>query len=250
MTSTPTAFGSSSARSYQQVLTKLLRHNALPQLRKIIDKTLPADISPVLPLLLEDDQRKILGLLVESGKAGRVLLELDEDEMSDVIAAIDDPLLAAICSSSAPDDAADLLDLLDEDRREQVLAMVGEVKGASLEALLEHEDPTAGSLMNTEFLALEEEVSVATAISRIREYPRKESFFYVYIVDGEHQLVGVLSLRNLILADVQAQLKSIMVQHVVRASIDTPQEEVARLVAKYDLLSIPWWMRRTRWWVW
>ena len=92
---------STSTRSYQQVLTKLLRHNATPQLRKIIDKTLPADISPVLPLLLEDDRRKILTLLIESGKAARDILELDDEELQDVLDTLDNETLAAVCSSSA-----------------------------------------------------------------------------------------------------------------------------------------------------
>jgi magnesium transporter len=230
---------SPSARSYQQVLTKLLRHNAMPQLRKIIEKTLPADISPVLPLLFEDDRRKILGLLIESGKAARVILELDEEELQDVLDTLDDETLAAVCSSSAPDDAADLLEVLDDERRETVLARLGTAKGAHLEALLTHEEATAGSLMNTEYLALDESLTVAEAIDVIRRYPRKEGFFYVYTVDSEHHLVGVLSLRSLILALPDHDLKSIMVQNVVRTPVDASQEEVARVVAKYDLLSIP-----------
>ncbi|MHB0969291.1 MAG: magnesium transporter [Thermoanaerobaculia bacterium] len=227
------------ARSYQQVLTKLLRHNALPQLRKIIEKTLPADISPVLPLLLEDDRKKILALLVDAGKAARVILELDHDDLNAVVDEIDDATLAAICTSSAPDDAADLLDVLDDARREAVLERLGGPAGAHLEALLESEKPTAGSLMNTEYLALPEEISVSEAIDAIRDYPRKDSFFYVYTVDAEDRLVGVLSLRSLILAAPEAQLKSIMVHNVVRVNVDASQEEVARLVAKYDLLSLP-----------
>jgi magnesium transporter len=230
---------SPSARSYQQVLTKLLRHNAMPQLRKIIDKTLPADISPVLPLLFEDDRRKILGLLIESGKAARVILELDDEELGDVLDTLDTETLAAVCSSSAPDDAADLLEILDEERREAVLTRLGTAKGAHLEALLTHEEATAGSLMNTEYLALDETLTVAEAIDVIRRYPRKEGFFYVYTVDSEHHLVGVLSLRSLILALPDNDLKSIMVQNVVRTTVDASQEEVARTVAKYDLLSIP-----------
>lgn len=230
---------SPSARSYQQVITKLLRHNAMPQLRKIIDKTLPADISPVLPLLLEDDRRKILGLLIESGKAARVILELDQEDLKDVLDTVDIETLAAVCSSSAPDDAADLLEVLDEERREAVLTRLGTAKGAHLEALLTHEEATAGSLMNTEYLALDETLTVAEAIDVIRRYPRKEGFFYVYTVDSEHHLVGVLSLRSLILALPDSDLKSIMVQNVVRSTVDASQEEVARVVAKYDLLSIP-----------
>src|SRR6478672_1966909 len=92
---------SSTARSYQQLLTKLLRHGAYPQLRKIIDKTLPADISPVLPLLLEEDRKRVLSLLIESGKAARALLGLDEPDLSEMIDSIDDSTIAAICASSA-----------------------------------------------------------------------------------------------------------------------------------------------------
>jgi magnesium transporter len=227
------------ARSYQQLLTKLLRHGAYPQLRKIVDKTLAADIAPVIPLLLEEDRNRILSLLIEAGKAARALLELDEKDLNDILDQLDDATLAAICNSSAPDDAADLLDTLDDERRSAVLALLGSAQGAKLESLLEGEEETAGSLMNTEFLALDEELTVAEAIEAIRRYPRKESFFYVYCVDAEGHLAGVLSLRNLILADEAAQLKSIMVQTVVRTQVDSTPEEVAQVVAKYDLLSVP-----------
>jgi magnesium transporter len=229
----------SNARSYQQLLTKLLRHGAYPQLRKIIDKTLPADFSPVLPLLLEEDRRRILSLLIEARKAARALLDLDDTDLHEILDSLDDATLASVCSSSAPDDAADLLDVLDEERRARILELLGATQGAKLESLLEGEEETAGSLMNTEFLALDEEITVANAIEAIRQYPRKESFFYVYCVDTDHHLVGVLSLRSLILADATARLKDIMVQSVVRTQIDSSPEEVAQLVSKYDLLSIP-----------
>jgi len=227
------------ARSYQQMLTKLLRHGAYPQLRRIIEKTLPADIAPVIPMLLEEDRKRILSLLIEAGKAARALLELDASDLEVIIEALDDSALAAVCSSSAPDDAADLLDTLDEERRHRVLELLGATQGAKLESLLEGEEETAGALMNTDFLALGEELTVAQAIEAIRQYPRKESFFYVYCVDSDGQLVGVLSLRSLILAPPSVELRSMMVQSVVRTQIDSSPEEVAQLVSKYDLLSVP-----------
>lgn len=227
------------ARNYQQLLTKLLRHGAYPQLRKIIEKTLPADLAPVLPLLLEEDRRRILSLLIESGKAARALLDLDEADLRAILDDLDDSTLASVCSSSAPDDAADLLDFLGDDRRTCILELLGATQSAKLESLLEGEEETAGSLMNTEFLALTEEMTVSQAIEAIRQYPRKESFFYCYCIDADQHLVGVLSLRSLILADPKAELKDIMVQSVVRTQIDSSPEEVAQLVSKYDLLSIP-----------
>lgn len=229
----------STARSYQQLLTKLLRHGAYPQLRKIIEKTLPADISPVLPLLLEEDRKRILSLLIEAGKAARALLDLDDTDLHEMLDSTDDATVAAICSSSAPDDAADLLDALDDERRARILELLGATQGAKLESLLEGEEETAGSLMNTEFLALDEELTVAQAIESIRQYPRKESFFYVYCVDADQHLVGVLSLRSLILAGPALKLRDLMVQSVVRTQIDSSPEEVAQLVSKYDLLSMP-----------
>ena len=227
------------ARNYQQLLTKLLRHGAYPQLRKIVEKTLPADLAPVLPLLIEEDRKRILSLLIETGKAARALLSLDENDLNEILESLDDPTLASVCSSSAPDDAADLLDVLEDERRVRVLEHLGAAQGAKLESLLEGEEETAGSLMNTEVFALDEDLSVADAIEAIRLYPRKESFFYVYCVDAEQHLVGVLSLRSLILASPQAKLRDIMVQSVVRTQIDSSPEEVAQLVSKYDLLSIP-----------
>ena len=235
----PSANAPAPPASYQQLLTKLLRHGAYPQLRKIVDKTLPADFSPVLPLLLEEDRNRILSLLIEAGKAARALQGLDPAERDAMVDALDDGTVAAICSSSAPDDAADLLDTLDEERRHRVLALLGTTHGAKLESLLEGEEETAGSLMNIDFLALDEDLTVAQAIDSIRQYPRKDSFFYVYCVDSEGRLVGVLSLRSLILASPVARLRDIMVQSVVRTQIDSTPEEVAQIVSKYDLLSVP-----------
>ena len=227
------------ARSYQQLLTKLLRHGAYPQLRKIVDKTMAADIAPALPLLLEDDRNRVLSLLIEAGKAARALLSLDESDLEEMVDAVDDPTLAAVCSSSAPDDAADLLDSLDDERRQRIFGLLGATQGAKLESLLEGEEESAGSLMTTNFLALDVDLTVGQAIEAIRQYPRKDSFFYVYCTDSEGHLDGVLSLRSLILAPPTAQLRDTMVQSVVRCQIDSEPEEVAQMVSKYDLLSVP-----------
>jgi magnesium transporter len=228
-----------SARSYQQLLIKLLRHGAYAQLRRVVDKTMAADLGPVLPLLLEEDRKRILSLLIEAGKAARALLNLDADELKAIVDELDDASLASVCSSSAPDDAADLLDALDDERRARVLELLGATQGAKLESLLEGEEETAGALMNTEFIALVEDMTVADAIAAIRDYPKRDSFFYVYCTDAEGHLVGVLSLRSLILADPTTRIAAVMVQSVVRVQIDSSPEEVAQIVSKYDLLSVP-----------
>src|ERR1043166_326731 len=124
-----------SARSYQQLLVRLLRHGAYPQLRKIIDKTMPADLAPALPLLIEEDRNRVLSLLIEAGKAARALFELDDDELQAVLGQLDAHTRAAVCSASAPDDAADLLDTLDDERRQRIFTMLGAAQSAKLESL-------------------------------------------------------------------------------------------------------------------
>src|SRR5204862_7221064 len=119
-----------SARSYQQLLVRLLRHGAYPQLRKVIDKTMPADLAPALPLLIDEDRNRVLYLLIEAGKAARALLELDADDLREMLQHLDDASIAAICNSSAPDDAADLLDELDDERRQRVLQLLGAAQSA------------------------------------------------------------------------------------------------------------------------
>lgn len=228
-----------SAKSYHQLISRLLRHNATPQLRKVIDKTLPADLSPVLPMLLPQDRDRFINLLIDAGKAGAVLLEVDQTNLTELLGEMSDATLASVCGTSAPDDAADLLDLLDEQRLAAILERLGASRGASLEALLAGEKDTAGSLMTTDFLALDEGMTVGQAIDQLRSYPRKDTFFYAYTVDAENHLNGVLSLRTLILSDPEMTLSEVRLQSVVRASVDASEEEVARLVAKYDLLSIP-----------
>lgn len=230
---------SHSSRSYQQLLVRLIRHNATPQIRKVIEKALPADLSPVLTMLLPQDRERILSQLIETRKAGAVLLEVEAPALTELLDEMSDATLASICTSSAPDDAADLLDILDEERRVQILERLGGAKGASLEALLAGENDTAGSLMTTDFLALSESLTVAEAIEQIRAYPRKDSFFYAYTIDDGNHLVGVLSLRTLLLASQDARLEEVALKNVVRSTVDAPEEDVARLVAKYDLLSIP-----------
>src|SRR5213595_143609 len=84
-TDAPPPQPTATARSYQQLLTKLLRHGAYPQLRKVIDKTMPADLAPALPLLIEEDRNRVLSLLIEAGKAARALFELDDDDLQEML---------------------------------------------------------------------------------------------------------------------------------------------------------------------
>jgi magnesium transporter len=136
------------------------------------------------------------------------------------------------------DDAADLLRELPREQVDRILEHMGPGAG-EVEGLLGYREDTAGALMTPDYFALEEDLTAKEAIERIQQQGEAQASFYVYVIDKLGQLVGVLSLRQLIMQPPYRQLKDCMVQRPIRVTSDTDQEEVARLVARYDLLAIP-----------
>jgi magnesium transporter len=139
-----------------------------------------------------------------------------------------------------PDDATSLASRLPEPLAAQALAMMEAQQAAGVRELLEHEERTAGRMMTPNFFALEEEVTVSEAITALqRRSEELEMVLYLYVVDKRNYLVGVVSLRKLLTTAPSTQLKRIMVPEVISAKTSTDQEEVARIVAQYNLLAIP-----------
>jgi magnesium transporter len=129
-----------------------------------------------------------------------------------------------------------LVDSLSDEKKEEVLPLIEGQEGVS--RLMLYEEETAGRIMTTDYLALSEDLTVEEAIQRVREAKEKE-VFYIYVVDSRNHLVGVISLRQLILADPDTQLREVMNPDVISVRADMDQEEVARIVAHYDILAVP-----------
>jgi len=137
-------------------------------------------------------------------------------------------------------EAADLLGDLPEERREQLIAKMEADEAEDVEELLGYEDDTAGGLMTTEFVAVTVTLTAQQTIDRLRELePDAESIYYVYVVDEEERLLGVLSLRDLIVARPEAAIADIMIKRVVAVPLDARPEDVAAVIAKYNLLAVP-----------
>ena len=136
------------------------------------------------------------------------------------------------------DDASVLLRELPRERADAILATLGEAS-EDVESLLGHAEDTAGALMSPDYFALEQDLSVEAAIERLRRSGERDASFYVYVVDGRHNLVGVLSLRQLLLHGPDKRLSSIMTADPIRVTTGADQEEVSRIVSRYDLLAVP-----------
>jgi magnesium transporter len=137
------------------------------------------------------------------------------------------------------DDVTRILSDLPVEKKEELLNLIEGATSADVERLLEYEEKTAGSIMTPNFFALSEETTAAEATERIRELADIEMVFYVYVIDEENKLKGALSLRQLVTTKPDTPLKDLMTSHLYTIHTDMPQEEVARAVARYNLLAIP-----------
>ena len=137
------------------------------------------------------------------------------------------------------DDAAALIDRLPDEVSAEVLARMRRKDSGDVQHLLAYGDQTAGRIMNPEVFALAEDLTAGAAIEALQRSREVEMVFYLYVVDERRHLVGVVSLRRLLLVSPETPLKRIMTSELVKARVDTDQEEVAQEVANYNLLAIP-----------
>jgi Mg/Co/Ni transporter MgtE len=140
----------------------------------------------------------------------------------------------------APDNAADLLADLPQEKAQELLNLMEKEEAHDLRQLLAYPETSAGGIMTTEYMAIPATLTAREAIEQIRkEEPEAETIYYLYVVDEEGHLLGVFSLRDLIVAAPEAKVTTFMIGNVIKVEAMTKQEEVAQLIAKYNLLAIP-----------
>ncbi|OGP52147.1 MAG: magnesium transporter [Deltaproteobacteria bacterium RBG_13_43_22] len=223
----------------QETIERLLRRNAYLHLNKVLKKTHPADIAHLLTLLNERSARNVFEHLPEKEIAANVLSELEPVFRSGFLQELEVNRLVEILSVMADDDTADLLADLPEERRQEILGLLSAEHTEDVSELLAYPEGTAGRIMTTDFLVLPKTLSAQNAIQEVRKAAEKEMVFYLYVTDEEGRLSGVLSLRQLVTAPDYTPLEKIMTQDVVKVNVTTDQEEVARMVSRYNLLAIP-----------
>lgn len=220
---------------------RLLRVGATPNLVNLLQKLHPADLAQVFAELPERERHAAFNTLVE--RNGRLAMEavseLGPEKGAELLALRSAEEIARLLQEIESDDAAALIESLSEDLRVAVLALIHPKPGGGVSELLEYEERTAGRLMNPNVFALPEDVTAGEAITALQSARDVEMVFYLYVVDERRHLVGVVSLRRLLLVPPDTPLKRIMTTEVYSASVDLDQEEVARRVASYNLLAIP-----------
>jgi magnesium transporter len=221
-------------------IRRLLRRGAVSHLRKIVDKAHAADLTPAFYSLPLPDQRKLLDIITDSEKKGELFSRLDPGTFLSLVEGMEMDEIVEVFEQMPTDDVADLLGRMPEEMSDAILKKMKREGSEEVEGLLHYGDDTAGGIMVPDFIALREDMTAKEAIESLqKEHHDVEMPFYLYVVDQYGNLVGVISLRQLVVVPPETPLKDFMTTDVISVRTDMDQEEVAKIVARYDFLAVP-----------
>ncbi len=222
-------------------IRKLTRRGAYQNVKNILEKLHAADVAYLFRYLNEGEQHKVFGLIADSEMASEILSQVDSPTSARILTKLEREKAAEILHGMDPDDKVSILEDITEEVRDDILAHLSESDAESIEEMFQYPEDSAGRIMNTNFFALQEDVTVSDAISELQKKgaDATEMVFYIYVVDSRNHLIGVCSLRQLLLVPPSNTVMSVMAHDVISVSAETDQEDVARLVEKYDFLAVP-----------
>jgi len=221
-------------------IKRLLRRDATTHLRKIVNKTHAADLSVVFRSLSVYNQRELFEMIEDIEQKGVLFSELDEDTFMALIEGMDLDNIVGVLEHMPTDDVADLIGRLPDEMSDAILERMKKKDSEEVEGLLRYGDDTAGGIMVPDFIALREDATAKEAIESLqKEHLDVEMPFYLYAVDEYGKLVGVSSLRQLVVVPPESPLKDFMTTDVFSVQTSMDQEEVAKIVARYDILAVP-----------
>jgi Mg/Co/Ni transporter MgtE len=199
----------------------------------------PADLAEIIANIPTGSIQGVLNSL-DHETAGEAIHELEPELRTRVISQLDSEHASDILEEMPPDEAADVLGDLPEDKAQELLGLMDKEEADELQELMEHEDDTAGGLMNHEFIAITADTTVNDAFEAIkRQAEDVETIYYAYVLDVEERLVGVVSLRELLIGNPGQPVSEIMSENLKTVDIETEPNEILALLAKYDLIAIP-----------
>ena len=218
---------------------RLLRRHAETNILKLIDKTHPADLALLFRYFNESEQDEIFSKLLPSEKTAEFLNDLDESIGIRLLESESPERIASILENASSNEQAYLIGLVDKKYASSVIDLLQADKQEELEEMMAYPEDSAGILMYTDVFTLHEETKAREAINALQDQEDAEMVFYLYTLDDEGRLTGVISLRDLVTTPGETMLKDIMSKqiHVVRP--ETDQEEVARIVSQYNFLAVP-----------
>jgi Mg2+ transporter MgtE len=207
--------------------------------RQPLDRLHPAEIAEILEELDMHKRQALFGAL-DPEVAADALEQMDTETQVDLIEGMGEERATRVVEEMAADEAADLLSELEEEKAETILEGMEAERSEEVRELLTHEEDTAGSLMTTDFIALRTEYTVEQTIAVLRQEARDaESIYYLYVLDDLGHLVGVVTLRSLIVASPERRLGELMSTRVISVAVDEDKGTAAEVLAKYRFRALP-----------
>ncbi|MBP2653850.1 MAG: MgtE intracellular region [Firmicutes bacterium] len=199
----------------------------------------PYDVANIVSELSAQERSMIMETL-DTEKAAETLVEMETELQVSILEGMSKDRAADILEMMATDDAADVLNEMEDDKAQELLNMMNYEEAVEVKELREYEEDEAGSLMTTEYIALPQHLTADETINELRRLaPEAETIYYIYVIDAEEHLAGVLSLRELIVARPDTKLSDLMQLRVITVGDEASVEEVFNLIRKYDLLAVP-----------
>ncbi|MEW6002687.1 MAG: CBS domain-containing protein [Nitrospirota bacterium] len=225
--------------NYIQPLQPKLTTISLTVPRQMISELHPADIAEIISQVSHKEGASLFkNLDVET--AAEALSELQPDVQAAIITGMETEKASDIIEMMPPDEAADVLSDLPVDKAKEILEIIEKEEAEDIQELLSHEEDTAGGLMTNEFIAYLPDTTVRRALEDFRKDAEEvETVYYIYVTDAEEKLFGVISLRELLLAPLDAKLSDIMETKLKTITPDIDEVEVAEIISKYNLVAIP-----------
>ena len=218
---------------------RLLRRHAKTNIIKLVDKTHPADMALIFRYFNDLEQDTVFAMMKPSEKTVEFLNELDEAITIRIVENEAPSRIAAILEDASSNEQAYLMGLVEETYATSVIDLFKVEEQEELEEMMAYPEDSAGILMYTDVFTLHEETRAREAIAALQDQEEAEMVFYLYTIDNEGALTGVISLRDLVTTPSDTRLKDIMTKKVQTVRPETDQEEVARIVSQYNFLAVP-----------
>lgn len=218
---------------------RLLRRHAKSNLENMLAKMHAAELALIFRHLAPEERSEAFITIGDVNHAAAVMSEMDEHLIEELVGELPIKKVMLLMKAMSPDDEADILQLLPDELREDILNRLKSSESEEMESLMAYPENSAGGLMIPDVFALHEDITVEEAIASIQNQDEQEMVFYLYVVDDRQHLVGVISLRDLITSKPKKKLSEMMITRVHFVNPFTDQEEVAQIVSRYNILAVP-----------
>ena len=222
-------------------IKELIEQKASVLLQEKLSKMHPADIAELCDELSEEEARFLYRQL-DNEKAADALTEMDEDLRNDLLEDLPSEVVAKrFVNYMDTDDAVEIIRDMDEEKQEEILSHIKDIEQAGdIVDLLQYDEDTAGGLMSTEMVVVNENWSMPECLKEMRRQAEDlDDIYYIYVVDDDERLCGIFPLKKMVTSPSVVKVKHVMNRDVVSVDVDTPIDEVAMLIEKYNLVAIP-----------